>query len=251
MLSSKLDTLEGLELLKSSISFVMKCLVQENNNVQQHARVCLALIAQCNFTAETVREILSLMETIVASSLDWHIRRAVLPFAQLLDFNHRFVCGPELHLLTHELCVKLLADPQIEVRELAAITLNSVLRGSDPAYLGQLAQRFQKAARIQLGEGKGIDLKSKRFGVKHGGVLGLGALLLLYPYDLPAFVVPWLMELVSHIDGPSTIASSVNNTVKDFRRTHQEMWHIYSTQVLSPDQSRILQELLVSPTYYA
>jgi len=241
---------ELVSFLPSAVNFVLHGVVDANNNVQQHARTCFALMAQSILTASDFQRTFEMLRTHLTAQ-DWHIRRALLPYVQIADFNHRFVVAKSVHEQVHEMCIKLLADTQIEVRELSAITLNSLLRGWSEDYLKGLGERFQKAARTKLSGDQPLHPTSKRFGVKHGGVLGLAALLLIFPYELPRFVVPWLMELATYIDAHSTIATTVKTTVKDFRRTHNEMWHIYSTQVLTYEENQILQELLVSPSYYA
>jgi len=227
------------------LSYVLASLKDESNFVQQVARSCLALIAQSQFPCASVRSLIDLLEKNMKAT-DWHLRRAVLPVIQLLDFNHRFIMTADDHKRVHEICIKLLVDVQVEVRELASISLSSVLRGWDTEYIKELASRFTKASRVPLTENQG-----KRFVMRHGGVLGLCALLRMFPYDFPDFIVPVIMEIVEHNEDPTVISSTVRTAIKDFWRTHQELWHIYKVEVLSAEQATILQELLVSPSYYA
>lgn len=243
------------EIIDDILFTVFHSLKDDSNYVQQLARSCLALIAQARYSLPTAIHFIDSLEKNIYSSSDWHLRRAILPVIQIFDFNHRFLLNDDLHKKIHEICIKLLMDSQIEVRELASISLSSVLRGWNEDYIIELSNRFLKASNMNISSSSSSDSSSskneKRFLVRHGGVLGLCALVRMFPYDLPSFIVPVIMKLVEHNEDPTVISSSVRNTMKEFWRTHQEMWHVYKANVLTLEQATILQDILISPSYYA
>ena len=230
------------------ISFVLQSTKDSSTHVQQLARSCLALLSQSQFPSSTIESLINYVESIYKVT-DWHIRRAILPVLQLIDFNHRFCLSDENHKRIHEICIKLLADSQVEVRELASIALSSVLIGCDEEYLTKLVERFTKAARVKLNANE--EKNKNRMNVKHGGVLGLCSIMRMYPYNVPSFLVPVMLEIANHNDDPTSISGTVRTAMKDFWRTHQEMWHVYKLEVFTVEQVQTLEELLISPSYYA
>jgi proteasome activator subunit 4 len=58
-----------------------------------------------------------------------------------------------------------------------------------------------------------------------------------------------LVELAMLIGDPSLISVSVKKMFSEFKRTHQDTWHLTS-RGFSEDQLYILNDLLISPSYY-
>lgn len=81
-------------------------------------------------------------------------------------------------------------------------------------------------------------------------MLGLGAVLLAHPYDVPASVAETIVLLAPHVSDPAPVCTTVRKVVLDFKRTHQDSWAEHRA-ALPPDAVDALSDLLVSPHYYA
>lgn len=90
----------------------------------------------------------------------------------------------------------------------------------------------------------------KRRRTRHCGVLGLSALVLCHPYDLPDFMPAVLHRLCRHVNDVAPISTTVKATFAEFKRTHQDNWAEHKLK-FTRDQLTDLTELLVSPHYYA
>ena len=64
---------------------------------------------------------------------------------------------------------------------------------------------------------------SQRLASYHSGVLGLCACVDAYPYEVPPFVPPILMELERHLNAQQqqVVHKTVKKTLQEFKRTHQ------------------------------
>lgn len=142
------------------------------------------------------------------------MRQALLPFLQLLAFDHQFLLSNLAAM--REYAVSALADAHVEVRELASNSLSSLLRvvSADEAKqltvrvifgkcISSLYQdsnppcvvsndppqtRFAKMAATPLPKSKGGQLTPEESNariIRHSGVLGLIGLVHTQPYELP------------------------------------------------------------------
>ncbi len=100
------------------------------------------------------------------------------------------------------------------------------------------------------------------------GVLGLCAIVLSSPYDIPSYVPDALMLLCEHSYDPDLIQvcclffwiifsliflllkQSIKRALSEFRRTHHDSWHEHREK-FTEDQLVILADVLISPNYYA
>jgi hypothetical protein len=85
---------------------------------------------------------------------------------------------------------------------------------------------------------------------RHAGVLGLCAVVLSHPYGVPAWMVPIIRDLTSHVDDPAPISTSVKRCFTDFWRTQKDTWHEFKG-MFDADDLNALTELVISPNYYA
>ncbi|CAF1072340.1 unnamed protein product [Rotaria sordida] len=81
-------------------------------------------------------------------------------------------------------------------------------------------------------------------------VLGLCAIVLSSPYDIPIHIPRALMLLCEHSHDPNLIRKSIKNALSEFRRTHHDSWHEHREK-FTEDQLVILADVLISPNYYA
>jgi proteasome activator subunit 4 len=84
----------------------------------------------------------------------------------------------------------------------------------------------------------------------HFGVLGLSALILSVPYRLPPWIPEAMVLLAEHVNDPEPVRSTIQKTINEFRRTHQDTWHVDRHQ-FTDEQLQIFSGLLTSPSYYA
>lgn len=59
---------------------------------------------------------------------------------------------------------------------------------------------------------------------RHGGVLGLAALVRSSPYAVPAWLPAVLELLAAHAQDPFPLCTEVQATVAEFKRTHHDNW---------------------------
>ena len=119
------------------------------------------------------------------------------------------------------------------------------------------------------------------------GILGLCAFVEAFPYDVPPFLPPILMELSTHLNDPQVIHEinlwkltfnvqptplTIKKSLQEFKRTHQDNWQVLQNnecwfkiklfEILNKyfqehktkfteDQLVVMTDLLVSQNYYA
>ena len=107
------------------------------------------------------------------------------------------------------------------------------------------------------GEGGGALSKEKKdkalkiLRKRQGGVLGLTAVVLAFPYSVVPGVTPEAVVALSrHLSDPSPIDQAARKALSEFKRTHQDNWTEHKA-AFTPEQLDDLDGLLVSPSYYA
>ncbi|XP_060063003.1 proteasome activator complex subunit 4-like [Ylistrum balloti] len=193
----------------------------------------------------TIREV-----TVLQS---WHARVAILSYVQVMVFCNYFTFHTPEHINEIEdIVLGLICDDQLEVREMAAITLSGLLHCGFLQMNQHMLDHFEHLSRTKVKKRKKLkdNLPLEALVKRHAGVLGLGAFVQAYPYDVPNFMPQILMDLSNHVNDPQPIQMTVKKTLSDFRRTHHDNWHDHK-QMFTDDQLVILTDLLVSPTYYA
>ncbi|CAF3998522.1 unnamed protein product, partial [Adineta steineri] len=171
----------------------------------------------------------------ICISTKWHASRAAIEFVQTMIFCNLFNARPYAKQV-HELILKCLSDEHFEVRIAARSTL------SDLYQCGYI--------QITLKELNDFGLMSKtNYFTKTDGVLGLCAIVLSSPYDIPLHVPDALMLLCEHLDDPDLIQKSIKQCLSEFRRTHHDSWHEHRER-FTQDQLMILADALVSHNYY-
>ncbi|CAJ0962988.1 unnamed protein product [Ranitomeya imitator] len=125
------------------------------------------------------------------------------------------------------LVLQLMADEQLEVREMAATTLSGLLQcnflkmdAAMQAHIEKLCKtRLPKKRKRELSES--VDMiPSGDLVRRHAGVLGLSACILSSPYDVPTWMPQLLMDLSVHLNDPQPIE-------QQRYIWHRFMWSIY------------------------
>lgn len=174
----------------------------------------------------------NLVNIIVASlNLDsWHQKVRTLLFLQSYFFTNLFLLDSSQRLLLTESTAPLLEDEQVEVRDCAADCLGSVIRCSPVQEQSLLVTKLVKKFTQYL-----VSSHARK---RHAAVLGLGALVIAFPYDSPPpkWVPGVLASLATKVSGDGgVISKSVKQTLSDFKKTRQDTWHVDQT-VFSQDQ---------------
>mmetsp|Transcript_20084 Transcript_20084/g.64015 ORF Transcript_20084/g.64015 Transcript_20084/m.64015 type:complete len:547 (-) Transcript_20084:339-1979(-) len=209
-------------------------------------RACAVLLAQLPLLeAGLLVPLLALLKDLSASP-SWHLRGCLLPPLKYLTYLGQFA-PPSLQPPPQEaiqaLLLQLLVDPQLEVREAAM-----------PVVAGYVRLYGPHARRRLLAWADNILKKRKNGGAplaqRHGGVLGLAALVALAPYDVPSWLPEVLERLARHAQQPQPIKAAVSRVFADFKRTHQDNWAA-SRKQLTPEQLEMLADAEQPPHWYA
>ncbi|CAF1560656.1 unnamed protein product [Rotaria magnacalcarata] len=187
----------------------------------------------------------------VCTSSKWHARRVAMEFVQHMVFCNLFNARLYQNQL-HKLVFKCLFDEQFEVRTVASVTLSGFYQCGYIQVNEEDFEYFSQMSKINYftkKDGKKI-IKTENIIKRHGGILGLCAIVLSSPYDIPQYVPDALMLLCEHPHDPDLIQKSIKKALSEFRRTHHDSWHEHREKFTN-DQLVILTDVLISPNYYA
>jgi len=190
----------------------------------------------------------------------WNVRKSVFPFLQIFFFNHRFLLEESQVTSLLDFVINMLSDNQLEVRELVRVALTSIIMGLAhqrkhiESILEPLlkmaetpADRMLKRMRSTSSESTFVDVQLIR---RHAGVLGLCAILLAFPYDIPEFLPKLLVYAASHWNDPTPIKEAVRASFADFWRTHYDEWEVRFMEKFNADQLALLSETRNAQNYY-
>ncbi|KAL3697925.1 hypothetical protein R1sor_012001 [Riccia sorocarpa] len=187
-----------------------------------------------------------------ASDTNWHTRVASLKFIQPLVYRHTYIMPERGMRDLWDRVREMLADSQLEVRELAATTLTGMMKGPGVKFAEEFREDVLKASQVQL-TGRLRNRKAKTtspVAPTHGTVLGLAACILSVPYDMPRWLPSMVIALARFIHDPWPIKATVTRTIADFRRTHLDTWDLQKT-AFSEEQLEVLSDLTSSASYFA
>uniref|UniRef100_A0A5S6QTL5 Proteasome activator complex subunit 4 C-terminal domain-containing protein n=1 Tax=Trichuris muris TaxID=70415 RepID=A0A5S6QTL5_TRIMR len=196
-------------------------------------------LPQCFLTQATVPHVIDQCE-MTAQRKWWKARVSVLQFLQMCIFSNLFCFSNDTHKnRVSKLVMCLLQDQQVEVRKAASKCFCTFFRCGymkphDKSYLGTWIEWS----------------KSKDTVVRHGGVLGLAAIVDSNPYSVPNYLPDVLMALCNQTgDSAQLISSTAKSTLLEFKRTHVDSWKEH-VQNFTDDQLALLTDILISPSYY-
>ncbi|XP_078505604.1 proteasome activator complex subunit 4 isoform X2 [Lissotriton helveticus] len=235
--------------------------VENDNNydeLKRDAKTCLSLMSQGLLYPEQATSVLQALQQ-TANSSSWHARYTVLTYLQTMVFYNFFIFLNNKVAVegVRWLVIHLLADEQLEVREMAATTLSGLLQCSFLAMDESMQAHFEMLSKTRLPKKRKRDphmvmdtIPSGDLVRRHAGVLGFSACILSSPYEVPTWMPQLLMDLSAHLNDPQPIEMTVKKTLSNFRRTHLDNWQEHKQQ-FTDDQLVVLTDLLVSPCYYA
>ncbi|KAI8578771.1 hypothetical protein K450DRAFT_245430 [Umbelopsis ramanniana AG] len=234
--------------------------INDDHDLQTMASGVLNLIAQTSYPHSLVPHMVEAFAHILTESDSWHIRMKALPILQVFFFKHLFLLKSSEVIRIMDVITDLLMDTQIEVRQLASVTLSGLVRCSQRDAIHVLNKKYTDLVvstripkRIRQSNGEKAPLPEgfqEALLKKHAGVLGLSSLVDAFPYEVPKWMPEVLVQLAGCISEPAAIQSTVRKTFSDFRRTHTDTWHEDMLQ-FDEDQLSLLTDMLISPSYYA
>merc|ERR1712083_503691 len=185
---------------------------------------------------------------------EWKLRQKVLEFLLIFCARNAMIldqCEDYRQRVVDYLSDHCLRDKQLEVRMTARNVLTTLIQSTrlnEEDRIRALQQRFEKLARTKLPKRNfetvesGFEKKvSGKLRKKHCGILGLSALVLSCPYTVPQ----WLPDVLSFISvferQRAPIGTTCKKTVSEFKRTHQDEWHIFKEQ-FTLDQLSSIQD---------
>eukprot|EP00127_Corallochytrium_limacisporum_P005109 Clim_evm15s199 gene=Clim_evmTU15s199 len=250
------------------VPYIFRMIEQSDEELQKMARGTIILISQSTMPNKYLSGLLSSVWEVLQNG-NWHVRVSGLKFLQSFIFRNLFHLNmADLKTILHILNESLL-DEQVEVRKHASKTLAGIVRCDARCAEFNLYEEYFTMARTPLARRKvvatGGGAASMASAIKssmeeqnsnkdvirrHAGVLGLSAFISAYPYDVPEFVAPLIVELGNHSNDPMPMKGTVNETLSDFWRTHRDNWQSHK-KVFSEDEITMLTDLLISPSYYA
>ncbi|CAF1141433.1 unnamed protein product [Adineta ricciae] len=186
----------------------------------------------------------------VCTKSKWQARLAAMEFIQYFVFCNLFNIRPYLRRL-HKLVVACLFDDRLEVRLTASMTLSVFYQCSYTPVTDADLKHFRLMSKTpyrSIINGEKV-VSTKDIVKRHGGILGLCAIIQANPYDIPAYVPDTLMILCEHSHDPHLIQRSIKQCLSEFRRTHHDSWHEHRMK-FTGDQLGILADVLISHNYY-
>ncbi|KAI9246724.1 hypothetical protein BDA99DRAFT_526780 [Phascolomyces articulosus] len=231
----------------------------DDQDLQQMATRTLHMVAQYSYPPSVVVHMVNEFVDILTHSESWRIRTRALPLLQIFFFKYLFSLESDHVLQVMNSVSSMLLDTQIEVRQMAAITLGGLVRCSQREAITTVKEQYSKLLEIKLPKrrrdrdtGKIIEVPGFADALlkKHAGVLGLSCLVNAFPYEVPKWMPNVLCQLANCMSDPAEIQSTIRKTFSDFRRTHSDTWHEDMSK-FTEDQLSILSDMLISPSYYA
>ncbi|KAH6565148.1 hypothetical protein BASA60_010024 [Batrachochytrium salamandrivorans] len=172
----------------------------------------------------------------------WHRKVRVMPVIQVLFFRHLHLIPPILIDRIIFGVTECLGDFQVEVRQMASVTLGGLVRCyPNPKLISTLSADFLLKLKTTNKRRVPEIVESK---------MSPKASVTAFPYNVPLWMPDILVVLSTCISDSAPSRATVSKTFADFKRTHHDNWEM-DKQMFSEDQLTILSDLLISPGYYA
>ncbi|KAF8587289.1 ARM repeat-containing protein [Ramaria rubella] len=231
-------------------AFLEMAELNDSSDLQIYSTAVLYVLSAVVPPTEYVETVAQMFTQAIVSSTSWRVRLNALPTLVVFWYRNLASFSEESVSKMMDVLLQCLHDDNLEVREMAAKTLSSVLRSSQRQRILPLKDRFVRAVRrtrLPARQAPGFTESVRKL---HAGILGIVALLDAYPYT----VTPWMPSLCEvlapHATDPPPIAQTIRRCASDFKKTHQDMWHIDQYQ-FNEDQLQALSTMLSGNSYYA
>ncbi|CEF63373.1 Proteasome activator complex subunit 4B [Strongyloides ratti] len=214
-----------------------------NDNMRKACSLALnEIIPKLILKKSMVLEFIETMEHALKYSRSWKTQCSILRITRTIIFGSYFNALSEEHKQRIEnMIIEMIASSFIEVRQSAAESLTGLILCNYLTVNSRILNIFLKMAR----DSNGNEHK------KHGGILGLGAIVLGFPYTCPHYIPKVIVALakIARKSNNKILHNSMITTLGDFKRTHQDTWDEHE-KCFKTEQLAILNNVLTSPNYY-
>eukprot|EP01028_Stygiella_incarcerata_P011156 TRINITY_DN61736_c0_g1_i1.p1 TRINITY_DN61736_c0_g1~~TRINITY_DN61736_c0_g1_i1.p1 ORF type:complete len:1748 (-),score=421.10 TRINITY_DN61736_c0_g1_i1:40-5283(-) len=229
----------------SVIRFALTVKESGDENMGRNVKKVINTLSRAEYldVSAVLSELLDIMK-----EPSWRNRVSVMGFmSNYVFFNALLLQDPRDQKTIERIFKRCLLDDQLEVRQSAVAVLSRYLLISPDEKQQEMLEIFLEWSRTRASRKSRDPWRLIR---RHGGVLGLSAVVLSHPFDIPKWMVPVIGELASHAQDPAPIPASVRQAFSRFWRTQKDTWHINSSQ-FDEEERLALTELMISPSYYA
>uniref|UniRef100_A0AAF5CRS7 Peptidyl-prolyl cis-trans isomerase n=2 Tax=Strongyloides stercoralis TaxID=6248 RepID=A0AAF5CRS7_STRER len=212
----------------------------ENDCDEDLAESCHAAllmnIARGYVNEETCLHFLIVIKKSIENCFLWKAKVSLFKVLQVNIFSNIFVYARHTEQV-FEIILPLLLSDRIEICNTAAESLTGFVMCGYLEVTDKLLKTFYSWA------------SSSSSQQRHAGVLALSSVVLAYPYDVPEIMPDILMHLARMVGDEQHISRAVKKTFSEFKRTHWDNW-VEHKECFNENQLLVLNDLLVSPTYY-
>lgn len=242
--------------------------VKEDPELQSLAYHVFRHLPNIPYPSEQNSEFIQSLIHIGKTSPSWHQRLRVMINIQIIYFRRLFLLSASDRDKLFDCIADMLQDPQSEVRAGASTTLSGMIRCSPVSLreevVWRLEQQFTKilkenplpkrpkngrsgiSSAASSGAGTPTPEHNRLIILRHGAVLGLGALIEAFPYASPP--PKWMPNALTTIsvraaNDPGIVGSSAKSIISEFKKTRQDTWHI-DAKAFTQDQLEDLSGVL-------
>ena len=221
---------------------------------------------------EEVNDMTSAINAIKNASfaIDWSIRKQAATVLKYFTARNAFTLNNVQLRAIYKMCMRLIVDVSIEVRYESKNALLSLFLSTNFLYdekqrmkmirrLKKLANTVlpktrQKKAKVGVGNNENTGYDDNDYhvaiGSKHGGILGLSAIIECFPYSLPSFLPEILHFVALKAFDPEPIRGYLRKLFRSFKTTHASKWDNEFSKLLTKDQLQAINDVEVAPSYF-
>ena len=222
--------------------------VKEDPELQSLAYHVFRHLPNIPYAAEERSDFVSSLIHIGRNSPSWHQRLRVMINIQIVYFRRLFLMSAADRSRLFDCIASMLQDTQSEVRAGASTTLSGMIRCSPVSLRNEVVGKYEKrfikilkenpfpkkpknrsTALARSETGTPTPEHNQLIILRHGAVLGLGALIEAFPYASPP--PTWMADALTTIsvlaaNDPGVVGPSAKSIISEFKKTRQDTWHI-------------------------
>eukprot|EP00474_Spongospora_subterranea_P001512 CRZ01970.1 hypothetical protein [Spongospora subterranea] len=237
-------------------SFILKIIVPVLNfgllssdaECCQSAMSAATSISWMTFPGSIINDLISSISQACNDSRSCRVRLQFLKMIRRLVPRHWYIVSDQTTESLFQILLELLTDQHVSIREAAATTLTAVYTSSNSSpslpSISQLIDQFGCLCRTRLSPGN-----KEAVARRHGGVLGLIALVRGAAYAVPDWLPGVLSRLTAHSADPPPVGPQVKRLFIDWRHMHHDDWHELHVHFTS-DELELVSQLDVASSYF-
>ncbi|VDL22431.1 unnamed protein product [Hymenolepis diminuta] len=171
-------------------------------------------------------------------------------------FWKRNEIGATLRTRLKRCLCELLADPWIDVAEMASTTISNSLNLSlleyDELWIKELIEQSRhKLPKLKRGSQQ-ITKQEKDTAMlcRRVGVFGLCSFVQAHPHDTPDYLPAVIAEVANHANDPQPIGNFVSKTLMEYSRSHADQWMIRDRDKFTEEQLEAYESVVSHLSYY-